>query len=237
MILHGVGLLAVDSSRTRAYLTALSNRDLVPAHAIYLTGGPGSVVPQPLPVPYFDNSVPVLEKIKTMGIPCEVVNSSDVNSPDTIAAVQACPVDVLIYSGSGGAILGSDILGSGKGFLHLHPGIVPRFRGSTTVYYSLLLERNCGVSALFLNEQIDQGPVLTTRVYPPPEDRTTIDLGYDPYIRSDLLVQVLQEFQTTGKFQTRPQSREAGETYHIMHPVLKHLAILSKLGTNDATES
>lgn len=236
MILPGVGLLAVDSSRTRAYLAALHENDLIPAHAIFLTGGPNRPDLDLPPVPYFDNSVPAQDMLQEMGIATQVLDTSDVNSPEAVAAVRDSGADVLIYSGPGGAILRRDLFDTGKRFLHIHPGLVPHFRGSTTVYYSLLVEGTCGVSAMFLNEQIDQGPVLATRTFPPPADRTSIDHGYDPYIRSTLLVQVLQDFEARGEWRSLPQGQEAGETYFIMHPVLRHLAILSKFASEETEE-
>lgn len=232
MKLPAVGMMAIDSSRTRAYLGALIQRDLLPSHVIFLTGGPDAAKPSFPPVSYFDNSTPALETVRAHELPCTVVDTGDVNSPEVVAAVKTCPVEVLIYSGPGGAILGSEILSRGKRFLHIHPGFLPSFRGSTTVYYSLLTTRECGVSALFLSEDIDTGPLLARATYPPPANRTTIDQGYDPYIRSDLLIRVLLHYEETGKF-PEPQSQRAdqGETFYIIHPVLKHIAILS---TDDA---
>ena len=227
MILERVGLIAVDSSRTRAYLAAITSHGLLPAHAILLSGGSVPGAGSFPAIPYFDNLTPALDTILRAGVPYEVMDTHDVNSPEVVSAVKASPVDIFIYSGPGGAILTPELLNAGKRFLHVHPGLLPRFRGSTTTYYSLLVDGNCGVSAIFLEEKIDSGPVLATQVYPPPEDRSTIDYGYDPYIRSDLLVQVLKDYQATGEFRARPQSTEPGETYFIAHPVLRHVAILS----------
>lgn len=222
-----VGMLAVDSSRTRAYLAALSRHNLELSCAVYLTGGPGAKGPTCPAVPYFDNLTPALDTLRRMGVACSVLDTGDVNSPGVVEAVRASPADVLIYSGAGGAILRDEILDAGVRFLHVHAGVLPRYRGSTTVYYSLLAEGNCGASALFLDREIDTGPVLATRTYPPPEDRTTIDYGYDPYIRSDLLASVLKEYSATGGFRTVAQNADSGETYYIMHPVLRHTAVLS----------
>ena len=44
-------------------------------------------------------------------------------------------------------------------------------------------------------------------------------------IRADLLVRVLRNYQTTGTWPARPQ-RPGGQTFYIMHPVLRHIAIL-----------
>jgi methionyl-tRNA formyltransferase len=179
-------------------------------------------------VTYFDNETPALERLGALGIPTTVLETTDVNAVEVVEAARAADVDVLVYSGPGGAILRADLLGTGKRFLHVHPGALPGFRGSTTVYYSLLAEGTCAASALFLDERIDTGPMLATAAYPPPEDRSTIDYGYDPYIRADLLVRVLRDYVERGSFEPRPQPAGPGETYYIMHPVLRHVAVLSR---------
>ena len=227
IVLERVGILAVDSSRTRAYLHALRRNDLRPAWAILLNDGlpPGAHFPE---VPYFDNLTPAGDSVRAEGIPYDLVPTSDVNAPAVVQAVEEAPVDVLIYSGPGGAILRKEILGTGKRFLHVHPGLVPQYRGSTTIYYSLLAEGTCGASAIFLDEKIDTGPVLGQFSYPPPADRTTLDYGYDPFIRSDLLIRILKQYETAGEFRVEDQSRAAGETFFIMHPVLRHITILSR---------
>jgi len=228
MILKDVGLMAVESSRTRAYLWAMRRHDLLPAHVIFLSrrreGGQDSF---PV-VPYFDNVAPALETIRELRLAYEVVESDNVNGADVLAAVRRCPVNVLIYSGPSSGILGREVLNSDKRFLHIHAGVVPYFRGGTTIYYSLLMSGTCGASAIFLNEQIDGGPVIATQEYPPPRDLTTLDYGYDPYIRADLLVRVLEEYRVRGEFVAEAQPVKAGDAFYIMHPVLRHITILSK---------
>lgn len=237
MILHRIGLLAVDSSRSRAYIAALARADLIPARVVYL-GAPNMPPPDLPSVPYFDNDTPLLDSIRRLDIPCIAVTSTDVNAPDTVAAVRDCGMDVLIYSGPGGAILRRDMLDAGVRFLHVHSGLLPKYRGSTTVYYSLLIDHSCGASAIFLEDRIDTGPVLGIREYPPPDDRTTIDHGYDPYIRADLLVRVLREYVSKGEFVPKPQVAGPAETYYIMHPVLRHVATLSRTaGTSKAAHT
>lgn len=230
MSLRGVGLLGVDSSRTRAYLDAMRKQDILPSFVIFLAGPEKKDLPE---VPYFDNRTPALDVIKSLGVPHVVINTDNVNDPQVIEAVADCDVSVLVYSGPGGAILGKDILNAGKRFLHVHPGLVPQYRGSTTIYYSLLQENNCGASAIFLDETIDTGAIIATQTYPEPQDRALIDYGYDPYIRSDLLIRVLSEYQEVGEFVARPQSDDPGETYYIMHPVLRHIAVLAHKHSQD----
>jgi len=228
MKLEKIGLLAVESSRTRAYLSILSRNELLPAQVIFLSGSNRATQDSFTPVPYFDDLTPALNRIRELELACQTLPTDDVNGAAVFEAVKACPVEVWIYSGSGGVILGRHLIQSGKRFLHVHPGLVPRFRGSTTIYYQLLVAAHCGASALFLDEKIDTGSVLATRVYPAPADRTLIDHGYDPFIRSDLLLRVLQDYRRTGEFHPAPQDAAPAETYYVMHPVLRHVAILSR---------
>lgn len=237
MKLSSVGLLGVDSSRTRAYLDALRTNDLVLEKSILLAPNPESAGSSFPAVPYFDNETPALESLHRMNVPTVELQTHQVNDRETIDAVRDAKLDVLIYSGPGGVIVGRELLNSGSRLLHVHPGVVPQYRGSTTVYYSLLNDGCCGASAIFLDEQIDCGPVLATREYPAPEDRKSIDYGYDPFIRADLLIHVLTRYAQTGSFLPPQQSTEFTqgaefaldqETYFVMHPVLRHIAVLSR---------
>jgi len=225
MRLSDIGMLAVDSGRTRAYLHALTKNNLLPAQVIFLNSASATAKKFP-EVPYFDNATPALETIKRLGISCEVVDTEDINSAPVAAAVRSSPTRILIFSGPGGAIVRQELLDSGKRFLHIHPGLVPEFRGSTTIYYSLLMTGECGASAIFLDKEIDTGPLIAQVAFPPPADRRLIDYGYDPFIRSELLARVLAEYAEKGRLELQQQPT-GGETYYIMHPVLRHITILS----------
>lgn len=243
MKLKSVGLLGVDSSRTRAYLDALSRNGLKLEHAFLLAPDPkraGAAFPE---VPFFDNLTPSDESLSKQNVPHSILPTSSVNDPTTVEAVAQSGLDVLIYSGPGGVIVGRELLRRGGKLLHVHPGIVPQYRGSTTVYYSLLNEGTCGASAIFLDERIDCGPILATREFPAPTDRSSIDYGYDPYIRSQLLIDVLKKYVESGHFHTQNQdnndsscdtadSSQNAETYYVMHPVLRHITILSRAGVS-----
>ena len=115
----------------------------------------------------------------------------------------------------------------GKKFLHVHAGVLPKYRGSTTAYYSLLEKNKIGATAIFLEKEIDAGKIVTSEVFPPPEDRTTIDYYYEPYVRARVLAKALKLYVEAGEFPETSQA-EGAETYYIIHPVLKHIAIMMK---------
>ena len=226
--LDRIGLLGVDSVRTRAYVHRLREEGLVLSQALMLElpSGPRRAA-EPVAVPGFDNVTPAIEVLRSLGTQVRVSPCADVNAPEVVDAVAAADVDVFVYSGAPGAVLGATLLSMGKEFLHVHSGWLPEYRGSTTTYYELLQEGRIGVSALFLRERIDEGPIIARRQYPPPADRRTLDTEYDALVRADLLARVLRDYSERGNFPTQTQQPMDGGAYYIIHPVLKHIAVLA----------
>ncbi|QLG47850.1 formyltransferase family protein [Natrinema halophilum] len=243
-VMSNVAMLAAPSNRSRIYLDVLERNDLLPETAICLVdsmtetaeqrrrqsedasdddSNDDAVLPED---PDLETNRSVRERFDDAGVPYQTVETLNPNDDAVVAAVGELDQDLLVYSGPGGVILDGDVLTVGPEFLHVHAGILPDYRGSTTVYYSLLADGQCGATAFIMNEQIDQGPVVGQQVYPPPENPETLDLYYDPWIRSRLLVDVLSQYEETGELDRRPQRTDEGETYFIVHPVLKHLTML-----------
>jgi methionyl-tRNA formyltransferase len=242
LILDEIGLLAVDSYRTKSYIHQMIVRQVLPAYVIYMddemhvnseSRSVNNHSEQTTnDVNVFDSDMCITQVLSDNDIPYQIVSTTDPNSEEVLELVQDASQSIFVYSGPGGVILSDRILSTGKKFVHVHPGIVPYYRGSTTLYYSLLNDGNCGATVFYMDTQIDTGPVIMKRSYPAPDDRTTIDTQYDPLIRAKLLVDVLQEYARMGTLPSEPQNTHMGETYFIIHPVLKHLAILSKYEAN-----
>jgi len=144
-----------------------------------------------------------------------------INDDSIYEEVKNNPQDYWIYTGGG--IVGKRLLKIAK-LIHMHPGLVPYYKGSTCFYYSILNTNTITVSALFMNEQIDGGEIILQIIYTefPTED---FDYYTDPYLRTKTLKAVLQKYKEEGKIKSRKQIGE-GTTYYVIHPVLKHIAIL-----------
>lgn len=247
--LPDLGMLLIENNRSRAYLQRMAHHGLIPSFVILLENQSKVPLPgqnlsdlsngiRPLTKNSAENSFTfdpgrsVRDTIQDLGISFQALSTADVNAEEVLEAVGSRKESVWVYSGPGGAIVKKPLLALGKRFLHIHPGLVPEYRGSTTIYYSLLQEGRCGASAIFLSPAIDEGPLLRMKEYPGPLDRKEIDYIYDPSIRSDLLVEVLQRYLESGEFKTSEQSGE-GNPYYIMHPVLRHLCILGSNHNSD----
>lgn len=233
-VLHDSALVAAPTYRSRAYVQAMRSAGLEPARAYLLPGEePQWKGPERFEVDLrgagqmtrFRVTEPVTETLEHMGVECLSLASADINAAETVRALTDAPEKILIYSGRGGALLRPPVLQTGKRFLHVHGGWVPDFRGSTAFYFSLLKEGRMGASALWLDEGIDTGTVIRRRKYPAPSG-VDIDCIADPLIRADLLVEVLSNLLTEGRLEGEDASAlGTGTTYHVIHPVLKNIAL------------
>ena len=141
------------------------------------------------------------------------LTTAPIDDDANLALFAELSAEVLIFSGYRTGILRKAAFDIGKRFLHVHGGYVPDYRGSTTFYYSILSDGLMG------------GPVLARRKYPVP---LGIDIDYvlDPLVRADTLVNVLTHRSQTGEWpESEHLSAGSGETFHKIHPVLKHLAL------------
>ncbi|MDA7720322.1 hypothetical protein N8932_03420 [Alphaproteobacteria bacterium] len=105
---------------------------------------------------------------------------------------------------------------------------MPHYGGSTSNYYSLLEANQIGASAIFLNEEIDNGPLVCKEVYPPPKNLVDFDHLYDPAVRSRVLLKALKLLEEHGCERFLTNNNFTTGHYYIIHPVLKHMAILGR---------
>jgi len=229
-------LLCARTARSVAYLQALHLAGVVPDQ-IVVYGQSGSalqinrawqgVAIDGLFLP--DLREDVTTCLARLGWRHEVCAAASLDDPALVATVEAAAPDVLVYSGYGGQLVPPTLLQRCP-VLHIHSGWLPDYRGSTTIYYQILEQRQCAASALLLNETIDTGPVLARKVYPLPPAGLDVDYVYDNAIRADLLVEVLVRWRSNPASLhplTAPELDHEMPPYFIIHPLLKHLALLA----------
>ena len=79
-----------------------------------------------------------------------------------------------------------------------------------------------------LKPEIDNGDIVARRKYPAPAAGLDLDHIYDNAIRADLLSDVLAGWNQNQEFKEFiKQDESESQTYYVIHPVLKHLSILS----------
>lgn len=225
--------LAAPTARSQAYIQSMAVNGFFPKHVVIMGREECKSNNDSTP-PNFWNEIQLPNLNESISFTCEKFNipyitcqSKSTNSEEVNSCLRKLNPDFVIYSGAGGEIVSKQTLAIAS-FLHMHSGWLPDYRGSTTVYYSLLNHENPGVTALFLDANIDTGPIIAQKKYPLPPHSMDIDYIYDPAIRADLLIKVLSYYVQNEKFEhQKKQSNQTANNFYVIHPVLKHLAILS----------
>lgn len=171
----------------------------------------------------FDEKEHVLHTAKKNSISLIELSTIDINSEAVIGAVKKTQAPNVVYSGPGGTILKKEILSTNKNFIHVHPGLLPEFRGSTTIYYSMLARSEVGGSVIIMSEGIDEGDILYKESFQVSEKYVDFDREFDPLLRARVLVNFFKRDTLTACKQC---NESMSETFYIIHPVLKHLAII-----------
>lgn len=233
MILKEFALIASDSARTKAYLQAMIQANKLPAVCIIYSDDCESMKERAKEYrecsgqdKYFDIDKPIIYSLEQTNIPYIFVENKDINSEQMKETIQGVEAKYLIYSGYGGYILKPHLFQLNKKYIHVHAGILPQYRGSTTVYYSYLQEKVIGATAIFLNEKIDEGEIIVQDTFQLPSEKVDIDYIYEPYVRSRVLLKAIDQYLEQGILPARQQRQEGEETYFIIHPLLKHIALL-----------
>jgi methionyl-tRNA formyltransferase len=216
-------MVAADTTRTKYYLRELIRNKFFPTYVLLLLNYNEKLLPGQ---DSGESERELVELLKNAGIEYDISPNSDINSNEVLTIISNRVELVFIFSGFGGVLLGDDILSSGKKFLHIHGGYLPDYKGSTTNYYSLINENTIGASSMFLTKEIDCGPVLLRKKFSPPKNRTEIDHIYDSEARAKVLIKTLEYYVESGSFNFELENNKGGETFYIIHPVLKHLSIL-----------
>jgi len=224
MNLNNIGIVFADTSRSRCYLKALIKNNLIPGYALILFNEKNSIIAGQKKI---TSKKEIVKMLNEANINYEKINNSNINHSSVIKLIKNRSEKVFIFSGYGGAILKEKILSIGKKFLHVHGGYLPDYKGSTTNYYSLIQENKMGASAIFLTKDIDSGHILLRKKFSAPKNRKLIDHKYDSEIRTKVLISCIKKYIKFKNWKFEKKNNLGGETFFIIHPVLKHLAILS----------
>lgn len=233
MIVRNLALLASDTARTKAYIQKMIHNDLIPEICVVYSDDLKKLEDECLNYKenveeslYFDIKEPLLWTLNRNKVSYVTVDDKDINSEKMATCIEKLSQQYLVYSGYGGYILQKHLFHMGKKFIHVHAGILPQYRGSTTIYYSYLERKQFGATAIFLCEGIDEGEILSQKEFGLPDEPVNIDYIYEPYLRAQVLLDVVRKIADGCELGGNQQNSQNANTYFIIHPVLKHLALL-----------
>ena len=89
----------------------------------------------------------------------------DLKNPETLKIIRSLDPDLIVLAGSGivkEALLAIPRLGT----LNCHPGILPRYRGCTTVEWAIYEDQPVGATCHFVTPEIDAGDIVLKENFP-----------------------------------------------------------------------
>lgn len=155
----------------------------------------------------------------------KIFKSNTINTPDIKKYILKELKNIIIYSGISGDIIKDKNLLIKKKFIHSHSGKLPEYRGSTTIYYSYLIEKKIYCSTIILNNKIDNGLILYLKKYSIPEKVSKIESDYDNLIRIKNIIYCLKNYK---KLIIKKQKKIYRNNFYIMHPVLRAITLSLK---------
>ncbi len=152
--------------------------------------------------------------------------ASGINDAAISEALDADPETLWIFSGGG--ILKPHLFRDGRRILHVHPGRIPEFRGSTCFYYSLLSRNELAATCFVLEPDLDRGQILFETRFEhnlrlEADQRFFMDSILDPWMRSIALKGAL--LRPLPAPREPSHQAEDGNAFFVAHPFLRHLAI------------
>ena len=205
---------AILSSNYRSYLyiNLLLKKKLFPKVLIYLDNEKNKKIKSKI--------IDLVKKNKNIKVLS--FKKDNVDNNEVAKFILKLKQKVIIYSGYPGKIIKNHVILKKKFFLHSHSGKLPNYKGSTTIYYSLLKEKKIFCSTFIMGNSIDKGRVLFIKRYPLPKNLKLLD-KYDSKIRSINTFIVLKKIKKL--IRKKILKKDVNSPYYIMHPVLRYLTI------------
>lgn len=152
-----------------------------------------------------------------------LLNTDNINSK-IISKKIAFLKKKIIYSGYPGQII-KNLKILKKKIIHFHPGDLPKFKGSTTIYYSLILKKKITVTGFIINKNIDGGKILFKKKFNTPRNIMSINDNFDEKIRSETLISFLlcMKQKSFKNIKTKKNS-----IYYVAHPILRAIVCKKK---------
>lgn len=204
-------IILSNNERSYEYLNLLINKKKIPSFIVHLDFKIGK-----------ESKKKIFSLIKKKKLKYKSFRGNNIDKKNIKNFLKKLKDKIIIYSGYGGKIIKDSSIFKKKIFLHSHSGKLPKYKGSTTIYYSLLKEKKIYCTTFIMNSHIDKGSILFIKKYPLPKNYKSID-DYDNKIRAKNILETLKNFTKLKK--RSKKFKDNYSPYYIIHPVLRYVAL------------
>lgn len=153
-------------------------------------------------------ATPVAEHAGRLGLP--ILRPGSLRTPDATAEIAATAPDVAILADYGRIVPPSVLDIPSRGFLNLHPSLLPRHRGATPIAGAILAgDAETGVTLFRMDAGLDTGPILAQVAWPLSSGATADAVEADAAARAADLVESALSAWLAGELPERPQDDAA----------------------------
>jgi len=209
-----INLILADTRRSLEYLKILSKNKLTIDNILIYSK---------------KNNFQILKKIKNLNYQKKIIKLKiqDVNKIKLSSLRKIKDKNFNILSAYPGEIVNNNKLLK-KNLIHCHPGDLPNFKGSTTIYYSLILKKRICVTLFIMNSKIDSGKILFKKKFSIPKNIRSIEENYDSVIRAKTLFNYL----ISNKKKKYKNKNKKSLPYYIAHPIIRQIILNKKILKN-----
>jgi len=222
--------IASDSPRLRSYLHFF-NKEKFSLDKIFLLKN-NSIAKnfKFLNNSYFDNSQETFDNfIKKNKSKIKFINSNTANNASLIKNLFETKSKYVIFCSNPGDILKKDFFNINKKIIHVHPGDLFKYKGSTPYYYQIIEKKSVTFTSFFMQSRLDSGKPIISETYRINDikkmDLKFLDEIYDPFMRGKILLKTLNALSKKETKRINYKKHTKRTPFFIIHPVLKYLSI------------
>ncbi len=205
---NNFSIILANTYRSKIYLKYFLKSKFRPSEIIFLDNGKKN----------FLNKL-----LKKFNIKIKRFNHSLIDNKKIVNYILNSKNFYFVYSGYPGYVIRNINLLSKKKILHAHPGRLPEYKGSTTIFYSILNSNKIYCSTMILDGKIDEGEKINQLQFKLTcKDFKNFEF-FDSRIRITTLLDALKKIEKNRKFKKR-KINKAYNNYYIAHPVIRYLA-------------
>lgn len=209
-------IIIANTNRSVIYLNLFKKNDFLPEHIIYLDNNNKSKTASKIKK--------ILKRYKYL---TKTFLTDNINKKNVVKYIVNLKLKYIIYCGYPGAIIKDEKILK-KNIIHSHPGHLPQYKGSTTIFYSLLKNNKIYCSTILLNRFIDSGSILYVKKYPLPKKISDINDKYDSEIRALNIIALFNSKKNILIKKKIKINHSKYLPYYIMHPILRHIAMYNR---------
>ena len=141
-----------------------------------------------------------------------------------ISTVKRFEKERCIYACFSGEKVNTEVLDLFDGLIHAHPGVLPEMRGSTTFFYSLILEKSITVTVFNMVASLDRGEPLHVETFNFDNlDLSKLENYVDPYLRAVAMGNSFV-YPSLGIEHEHEKSRCKSRELYVAHPIVRRLS-------------